>query len=330
MTTSDSIHDAAFWDQVPAEFLRTLVEQGRDNGLPTSIFSLGDPHRLETPGIVCIKAGDGHHFPRHCHDCERFEVVLDGGFTDGTGRHYTAGDVMIAHHMDMYGPHIADPGGYVVLEYFGSVLGTYELYWDTKRGPFKANKIEEDFLATMRAGGQAITDLGEVGENVTLPVSGERPPASPAVERGAAFQSIDDAGFWNHVPAPYLQPLVDACRPYAGMGYRLFALGNPDDPETPAVVVFKAPPGYVLPRHSHNCHRLEVVLRGSLTDEHGQVLTAGAIMTAEPNEMYGPSVAGGDGWISAEFFSRLAGTYEITWDTSRGPRFDNRLVATGS
>lgn len=304
-----SIHDEAFWDQVPAEFLRTLVEQGRDNGLPTSIFALGDPHRLETPGIVCIKAGDGHYFPRHCHDCERFEVVLDGGFTDGTGRHYTAGDVMIAHHMDMYGPHISDPGGYVVLEYFGSVLGTYQLFWDTKRGPLQTNKIEEQRGAD------------------DLPVSGERPPPSPDVERGAAFQSIDDPEFWNQVPAPYLQPLVDSCRPYEGMAYRLFALGDPADPETPAVVLFRAPPGYVLPRHSHDCHRFEVVLRGSLTDEHGDVLTAGSVATAIPHQMYGPSVAGPDGWISAEFFSRLAGAYEITWHTKRGPVFDNRLDA---
>lgn len=316
-----SIHDDEFWDQVPADYLRTLVEQGRANGLPTSIFALGDPHRLETPGIVCIKAGDGHHFPRHCHDCERFEIVLDGAFTDGTGRRYAAGDVMIAHHMDMYGPHIAAPGGYVVLEYFGSVLGTYELFWHTRRGPLKANKIEEDFLATLRVTG--IT--AGVGTVPDLPVSGQAPPPSPAVERGAAFQSIHDPDFWNHVPAPYLQPLVDACLPYEGMGYRMFALGDPNDPETPAVVLFKAPPGYVLPRHSHDCHRLEVVIAGSLTDEHGDQLHAGSIATAVPHEMYGPSVAGADGWISAEFFSRLAGTYEITWASTRGPVFDNRL-----
>ena len=160
-----SIHDEAFWDQVPAEFLRTLVEQGRDNGLPTSIFSMGDPHQLATPGIVCIKAGDGHNFPRHCHDCERFEIVLDGGFTDGTGRRYQAGDVMIAHHMDMYGPHIAEPGGYVVLEYFGSVLGTYELFWDTSRGPRKTNKIEEDHVATH--GHDSPVDLPVVGKAAT-------------------------------------------------------------------------------------------------------------------------------------------------------------------
>jgi anti-sigma factor ChrR (cupin superfamily) len=307
---SQSIHEERFWDQVPAGYLRTLVEQGRANGLPTSIFALGDPHRLETPGIVCIKAGDGHYFPRHGHDCERFEIVLDGAFTDGTGRRYQAGDVMIAHHMDMYGPHIAEPGGYVVLEYFGSVLGTYELYWDTRAGPRQANKIDEDRAAT---GGD-------------LPVNGQRPPPSPAVERGAAFGSVHDRSFWNQVPAPYLQPLVDNCLAFPGMGYRLFALGDPGDPETPAVVLFRAPPGYVLPRHSHDCERFEVVVEGSVTDEHGEVLAPGSIATAAPAQMYGPSVAGPAGYVSAEFFNRLAGAYQITWDAKDGPTFTD-LVA---
>jgi len=312
-----SIHDEAFWDHVPAGYLRTLVEQGRANGLPTSIFSLGDPHRLETPGIVCIQAGDGHRFPRHGHDCERFEIVLDGAFTDGTGRRYQAGDVMIAHHLDMYGPHIAEPGGYVVLEYFGSMLGTYELYWDSRGGPRKANKLDEDVVA--RGG----------GDGPDRPVAGHAPPPSPAVERGASFQSIHDDRFWNLVPAPYLQPLVDGCAPFEGMAYRLFALGDPDDPETPAVVVFRAPPGYELPRHSHDCHRFEVVIDGSLTDEHGDALTAGSIATAEPNQMYGPSVAGPDGYVSAEFFGRLAGAYQITWRSRRGPHFTDLLVTPG-
>lgn len=311
---SMNIHDEAFWGQVPAEFLRTLVEQGRENGLPTSIFSLGDPHRLETPGIVCINGSGDHHFPRHCHDCERFEVVLDGAFRDGTGKLYQTGDVMIAHHMDMYGPHIAEPGGYTVLEYFGSILGTYELFWDTKRGPLKTNKSEEDHFAAHGP------DSG-----LELPVAGEPSGRSAAVEQGAAFQSIHDEAFWNRVPAPYLQPLVDGCLPFDGMGYRLFALGDPNDQETPAVTIFRAPPDYELPRHSHDCHRFEVVISGSLTDEHGVVHTAGSVMTAEPNQMYGPSVAGPDGWVSAEFFSRLAGTYEITWDSKHGPIFHDLL-----
>jgi anti-sigma factor ChrR (cupin superfamily) len=294
MTLIGSIHDDAFWDHVPAEFLRTLVEQGRDNGLPTSIYALGDPHRLETPGVVFIKAHDRHHFPRHCHDCERFEIVLHGAFTDGTGRLFQAGDVMIAHHMDMYGPHIAEPGGYVVLEYFGSVLGTYELFWDTRRGPFKANKIEEDHA---KHGADS---------PLKLPVAGTAPPPAANVERGASFQSIHDAAFWDHEPAPHLQPRADAARAAGVLGYRLFALGDPLDAGTPAVVVTKLSAGPTPASPPPDAHRLLVVVEGSLVDEDGAELSAGSLLTAAPGEGYGPLVVGKHGCVLAEFFSRLA------------------------
>lgn len=302
-----TIHDESFWDEVPAEYLRTLVEQGRRNGLLTSIFALGDPTDLRTPGIAVIRGAPGHVFPRHCHDTERFEVLVDGSFTDGSGSVYTTGAVMVAHHMDMYGPHIGGPDGYAVVELFDSMVGTYELFWETPGGPRPANKLGTDDV-----------------------VHGTPRPPSGRVPRGAAHESIHDEGFWNRVPSPRLQPLVDAvvASGYRDMGYRLFALGDPDDADTPAAVVFRAPAGYELPRHSHDCHRFEVVIEGSLTNEHGERLTAGSIMTAAPDQMYGPLTAGPDGYTSVEIFSRLAGAHEITWDTPRGPWLDDRLVTT--
>jgi hypothetical protein len=69
-------------------------------------------------------------------------------------------------------------------------------------------------------------------------------------------------------------------------------------------------------------------VEGSLTNEHGETMSAGAVMTARPNEMYGPLSAGPDGYVTIEIFSRLAGAYELTWDTLRGSLLDNRL--TGS
>ena len=141
------------------------------------------------------------------------------------------------------------------------------------------------------------------------------------------LDQIGDASFWNRVPAEYLMPLVNAVVPYGklGFGYTMKVLGDPHDAEAPAVVVWKAPAGYVLARHSHGCHRFEVVIQGSITDEHGQVLGVGGIMTAEPDELYGPIVAGPEGYTSVEVFSRLEGTYMITWDEPAGPRLDNRL-----
>ena len=43
-------------------------------------------------------------------------------------------------------------------------------------------------------------------------------------------------------------------------------------------------------------------------------------MTAEPNQMYGPHVAGPEGFTVVEYFSRLRAAYEVTFDTDSGPR----------
>jgi hypothetical protein len=141
------------------------------------------------------------------------------------------------------------------------------------------------------------------------------------------LDQITDASFWNKVPAAYLQPLIDAVVPYEdlGFGYTMNVLGDPHDPEAPAAVVWKAPAGYVLARHSHGCHRYEVIIQGSITNEFGDVLGVGGVMAARPDEMYGPIVAGPEGYTSVEVFSRLEGTYLITWDEPGGPRLDNRL-----
>ena len=134
--------------------------------------------------------------------------------------------------------------------------------------------------------------------------------------------------FWNQVPADYLRPLVIDSEK-AGVPLTFFAMGDPEDPETPAFAVFKMGPGEVLPRHSHDCKRFEVIIQGSMVvhspDEPEQELEVGDVMLAEPNEMYGPHVAGPDGFTVVEYFSRIAAVYEITFDTKRGPWERNLL-----
>jgi hypothetical protein len=80
-----------------------------------------------------------------------------------------------------------------------------------------------------------------------------------------------------------------------------FAMGDPDDPETPGVVMLEMNPGRVLERHAHDCERFETVVRGSL-HVGDKVLHAGDTMTAAPNEFYGPHTAGPDGVLTAEVF----------------------------
>jgi hypothetical protein len=108
-------------------------------------------------------------------------------------------------------------------------------------------------------------------------------------------------------------------------GTRVFVLG--DDAESwdaPAVVVLEMPPGYVLFRHAHICHRFEVVVKGSL-EAAGRTLRAGDVMTAAPAELYGPHTAGPDGCTTAEVFGSLEGVFRVLCETPDGVReFDFR------
>ena len=99
-------------------------------------------------------------------------------------------------------------------------------------------------------------------------------------------------------------------------------MGDPHDPETPAFAVFKMAPGSVLPRHSHPCERFEVIIQGSMEvqspEERGLELKTGDVMRASPDELYGPHLAGPEGYTVVEYFSRMAALYDVTFDTRRG------------
>lgn len=135
--------------------------------------------------------------------------------------------------------------------------------------------------------------------------------------------SPTEPAFWGRVPAEYLRPLVVDSEK-VGTPLTFFVAGDPESPDSPGFAVFSLKPGEVLPRHSHDCHRFEVVIAGSMTaigpGEGDRQLNVGDVMTAEPNQMYGPHVAGPDGFTVVEYFSCMRGVYEVTFDTSTGPK----------
>lgn len=101
-------------------------------------------------------------------------------------------------------------------------------------------------------------------------------------------------------------------------------LGDESSDDPPAVVVLEMPPGYVLFRHAHVCHRFEVIVKGSLSVD-GRVLGPGEVMTARPGEWYGPHVAGPEGCTSVEVFGTLDGVFRVLAESEDGPReFDFR------
>lgn len=75
----------------------------------------------------------------------------------------------------------------------------------------------------------------------------------------------------------------------------------------PSVVLFDMPPGYVLLRHAHNTHRMEVVVRGSATTADGRELRAGDVSLSAPGEFYGPLTVGSEGCLTVEIFGDMAG-----------------------
>jgi hypothetical protein len=86
-----------------------------------------------------------------------------------------------------------------------------------------------------------------------------------------------------------------------------FVMGEDiEDKEAPVASLLWLPPNDVLPRHSHDCYRVEVMVRGSLTVE-GQILHPGDVSVSQPNEFYGPHIAGPTGSLSVEIFSKATG-----------------------
>lgn len=115
----------------------------------------------------------------------------------------------------------------------------------------------------------------------------------------------NDPGYFSVAPEDLEYARVGA----EAMGYRsaIFKVGADEAENPPAVVMLYLPPGAVLPRHAHDCYRLEVVVQGSMQTEDGMWLESGDVRTSDPGEAYGPHTAGPTGVLSVEIFSHTAG-----------------------
>lgn len=121
----------------------------------------------------------------------------------------------------------------------------------------------------------------------------------------------DDADYW--APLPFFAGVsAEAAR--HGLRIRHHPLGPLDDEEhTPVAAMLEMPPGYVLPRHSHACDRLEVIVRGTL-EVGGEVLGPGTVLSSSADEMYGPHRAGPEGCVTVEIFAALEGVGRVRLD----------------
>jgi hypothetical protein len=142
-----AIDEPGFWGQCPADYLRPLVEQSERDGVPLSVFAMGDPNNPETPAFAVFQMGPGSVLPRHSHPCERFEVIIQGSMEvqspEENGLQLKTGDVMRASPDELYGPHIAGPDGFTVVEYFSRIAALYDVTLDTRRGLWRRNFLTE-------------------------------------------------------------------------------------------------------------------------------------------------------------------------------------------
>jgi hypothetical protein len=126
-----------------------------------------------------------------------------------------------------------------------------------------------------------------------------------------AFISMDEPEFWTHYPKE-LEHLVQE----GPMGLAYFLLGDRKD-NPPTVVALRMEPGWVLPRHAHDCYRFEVVVQGTL-DVGERILKPGDVMVSAPGIAYGPHVAGPEGCTTFEIFSNHRASYVALFDMPEG------------
>jgi hypothetical protein len=118
----------------------------------------------------------------------------------------------------------------------------------------------------------------------------------------------DDAGYWT--PDPFFAGVSAIAAEY-DLKIVHHALGPLDDEEgTPVAAILEMPPGYVLPRHAHQCERLEVIITGTLTVD-GQELGPGTVLRSGASQFYGPHTAGPEGCTTVEVFAQLRGVGRV-------------------
>jgi hypothetical protein len=114
-----------------------------------------------------------------------------------------------------------------------------------------------------------------------------------------------DPDFFESVTGPKLRYARELGQ-RAGLQLGAVQVGE-DGGGGPVAMILELPPGYRLERHSHGCHRVEVVIRGSIEAADGGVLEPGDVMTSGPGQVYGPHTAGPEGAVTVEIFSSTAG-----------------------
>jgi hypothetical protein len=119
------------------------------------------------------------------------------------------------------------------------------------------------------------------------------------------YLHYDDPDFFEHWPTEF-GPFQERIRAHPTLNMAYFVMGDPAK-NAPVAVALEIAPNASIPRHTHSCHRFEIVVRGELRTEEGATLRPGDVMISEPGVMYGPNVAGPEGCTTYEIFADFEG-----------------------
>jgi hypothetical protein len=137
-----------------------------------------------------------------------------------------------------------------------------------------------------------------------------------------AFYRYSDPDFFDTITDDELR-FVRYAGPFTGVPMDIAAIraGESGDDNAAMVNVLRLPPGGVLPRHSHACHRFEMVVFGELHVPDGTVLRPGDVMISKPGEAYGPHAAGPEGVVTVEVNGIAAAPLTFTDDPDLAERY---------
>jgi hypothetical protein len=138
------------------------------------------------------------------------------------------------------------------------------------------------------------------------------------------YFGIESDEYWD---APGRWKILQSGR-VPGVKPTVFPLGDPEAEDVPVVYILKMDPGFVLTRHAHDCHRVELVLQGSL-DVGERTLSPGDVMVSAAWEFYGPHIAGPDGCVTAEVFATGAAAYRLIYEDLEGSPYVWDVLANG-
>jgi mannose-6-phosphate isomerase-like protein (cupin superfamily) len=145
-----------YWDRYP-EHIKDMAGIMADAKLtPATMHVMGEPTDETAPTALIFTMPPHSVISRHAHECERFEVILEGSLLVEDAEFgemvLGPGDVMIARPGESYGPHTAGPDGCRTLEVFGTLAGAHSMIYDTPDGPLPVDFGSREALAKAGSG----------------------------------------------------------------------------------------------------------------------------------------------------------------------------------